>query len=352
MENQQDSGKEEKLLNLKEVQRILNVSYSHLINNIVKNPDPQKKLQVINVGRGKRQEYRVTQQALNEYLSRQTSQQNTIAAAVSELQRVRNSVVISYLTTSENQINQEDALFFSDVLEDIKQKKNIVGKIPNIDLFINSFGGSLDAAYKITRLLWQYAENVNAIVPISAKSAATAICVGTKEITMSPISELGPVDPIIENPVTKDRIPARSIKVFLSYASDKTRLEADKIDPAIIEKLGNKLEPLLAGAYFNAINTSKEYLKILLSECMFPGKRTDQELDNIVESLTELHYSHAFVIDATEAKKIGLNVRLANKEEDQAIKKLLVFYNQFMNAQGLTKLVGNEFFQIHQNLRR
>lgn len=345
-----NTNQQEKIYTLKEVSEKLGISYNHLVNKIVK----EKLLETVNVGKGKRPEHRVTQKALDNYLTKQsTGGQGTIQDAVAALQRIRNnSIVISYLTSPDNPINPEDPLFFSDVIEDIIKRREIKGKIPVIDLFVNSFGGSIDAAYKISRILWHYAEKVNTVVPIYAKSAATIICAGSKEITMMPVSELGPVDPIIENPVTREQIPAKAIKIFLNYASDKSRLEADKIDPAILQKLGDKLEPLLAGAYFNAINSSKEYLRILLNEYMFSKEKSTQEIENIVENLTESHSSHAFVIDFAEANDIGLNVRISTSEEQEAIKLLMNFYSQYMNAQGLTKLVGNEFFMIHQNLRR
>lgn len=339
---------QDKAYSLKEAADILGISYNYLVNKVTKTGE----LKTINIGTQEKPILRLTQQSIDEYRSRHTAgEQNTIKNAVAELQTIRNSVIISYLTTTSNLIEPVDALYFSDVIEDIKTKKNIQGKIPILDIFINSFGGSLDAAYKIARILWQYADKVNAIVPINAKSAATAICIGTREITMTPVSELGPVDPIIEDPVTKNKIPAKSIKIFLSYQSDLSRLKVDKIDPQIIGQLGNKLDPLLAGAYFNAINTSKEYLRILLNDYMFSKIKTEEEIEKIVENLTETHYSHAFVIDNQESQKIGLNTRMATSEEDKAIKKLMIFYNQFMNAQGITKLVGNEFWQIQQGKR-
>jgi len=339
---------QDRAYSLKEAADLLGISYNYLVNKVTKS----KELKTVNIGTEEKPIFRVTQQSIDEYRSKHsTGEQNTIRNAIAELQNIRKSVIISYLTSTSNLIEPIDALFFSDVIEDIKTRKSISGKIPVLDIFINSYGGSLDAAYKIARILWQYANKVNAIVPINAKSAATAICIGTREITMTPVSELGPVDPIIEDPISKNKIPARSIKIFLSYQSDQLRLQADKIDPQIIGKLGDKLDPLLAGAYFNAINTSKEYLRILLNNYMFSRTKTEEEIEKIVENLTETHYSHAFVIDNQESQKIGLNTRIATKEEDKAIKKLMTFYSQFMNAQGLTKLVGNEFWQIQQGKR-
>lgn len=338
---------EQRLYTLKEITKIIGVSYNHLVNRIVKTGQ----LETINIGHGKRTEHRVTQQALDEFLAKHSGgPKRTIKDSIAQLQELRGgSIIISYLTTLDNPIAPNDALFFADVLEDIKKRKGIQGKINTLDLFLNSLGGSLEAAYKVARLLRQYSDKVNVIVPIYAKSAATAICLGANEITMIPVAELGPVDPIVEDPITKAKIPARSIKIFLSYASNQQRMQLDKIDPEMIKVLGGKIDPVLAGAYFNTINTSKEYLNILLSEYMFKGENDSEKINSLIEYFTETHSSHAFVIDFEEAKKIGLKVKLANPDEETAIKQLLGFYTNFMNANQLTKLVGNEFFMIHQS---
>lgn len=340
---------QQKFYTLKEVAEIIGVSYNHLVNRIVKDG----LLETINIGKGERPEHRVTQQALDAFLSKESGgTKKTIKDLVKDLEKIRKSTIIAYFTTIHNPIVLDDALFFSDVIEDIKKKDSIEGKIETLDLFINSFGGSLEAAYKISRLLRLYAKNVNVIVPIYAKSAAAAICLGANEITMTPVAELGPVDPIVEDPKTKIKIPARSIKVFLSYVSNPKKLERDEISPQIIGQLRDKLEPMLVGAYLGTIETSKEHLKILLSEYMFSGKDEEEKINQLVDYFTEAHTSHAFVIDFNEANKIGLNVRLANVEEETLIKQLFGAYSAFMNANKLSKLVGNRFFMIHQPLQQ
>jgi hypothetical protein len=344
----------QRMYSLKEIAGILKVSYNHLVNRIVKSG----KLEAIDISGGKaRPEYRVTQEALDNFISNRSSinpntlisRQKTIKDAVAELQGIRKSLVVSYLTISPNSILPDDALFFLDVIQDIKKRKGIQGKVPTLDLFLDSLGGSLDAAYKIIRILRQQAKTVRAIIPIYAKSAATAICLGTDEITMTPASELGPVDPIIDDPISGQKIPARSIKFFLSYASDLKKLQKDGIDPKSIEKLEEKLNPYLAGAYFNTINSSKEYLKKLLSDYMFKGSKTEGEIDQLVEYFTEFHASHAYVMDYEEVNQKGLRVRLAKNDEESAIKQLLGFYRKYMNANKLTKLVGNEYWQINSS---
>jgi len=76
-----------------------------------------------------------------------------------------------------------------------------------IDVLIESPGGSLSASYRIARLLGRYVNNWVALVPTMAASGATLICLGSSEVVLSPIAQLGPVDPQV--------ISRRSGKFFM-----------------------------------------------------------------------------------------------------------------------------------------
>jgi hypothetical protein len=81
--------------------------------------------------------------------------------------------------------------------------EEVLQRLPNdgkeIVLLINSPGGEGIAAERIVNVCRSYGpkNSFSVIVPRRAKSAATMICFGAKEIGMSRTSELGPVDPQI-----------------------------------------------------------------------------------------------------------------------------------------------------------
>ena len=64
-------------------------------------------------------------------------------------------------------------------------------------LMINSPGGDPLAAERIVNICRKHSakDQYVAIVPKMAKSAATVICMGSREILMGETSELGPIDP-------------------------------------------------------------------------------------------------------------------------------------------------------------
>lgn len=65
----------------------------------------------------------------------------------------------------------------------------------NLDLILHSPGGRLDAAEAIVAFLRQKFQNIRAIVPQYAMSAATMLACACNEIVMGKHSSLGPTDP-------------------------------------------------------------------------------------------------------------------------------------------------------------
>ena len=69
-----------------------------------------------------------------------------------------------------------------------------------LDLILHSPGGSLEAAEQIVTYLRSKYDNIRAIVPQNAMSAATMIACACDEIMMGKHSALGPIDPQITVP--------------------------------------------------------------------------------------------------------------------------------------------------------
>jgi len=333
---------------LNEVAKILGLTYNHVVNNILKSGE----LKAVNVGTAKRAIYRVSQEDLNQYLANRagtaTQEKVTLESLIRKLQEIRGgSHIITLITRPPSSITSDDPMVIDDMVNDLMNRLG-VEQLDVIDLFIDSQGGSPDAAYKIAKMLRSYAKRVNSIVPVYAKSAATLLACGTKEITMTPVSELGPVDPMIQNLKTGEQYPAKAIKALLSYESDKPRMEADKIDPQLLQALREKITPEMAGAYLNTINSAHEYVEHLLDSYMLNSASTSTDVKRIADKLTEDFHSHAFVIDMTEAQNIGLKIKKAGPDELQAIKELYGAYRNIMDSQGLTKLIGNQFIKAQQ----
>lgn len=270
----------------------------------------------------------------------------TIKEAVENLEKARQSTVISYMAVPGALIEPQDELVLDDNLNSLKPK---TGKIKKLDLFLNSYGGFIETAYKLVRICWDYADEFNVIVPLVAKSAATAICLGAKEIIMTSIAELGPIDPIIQHPYKPNlRVPARAVKDFFEFLD--TSNTGKNLNEEVKKRLVEQFDPYLIGVYEGALKSAKQYSEKLLSEYMFKGKK--DQIPQVVEKLTEFYVSHGHVIDRKEARdELGLTVIYpdSNKELLTSIKQLFIIYNQFMQDNKIIKLQGTR--DINRNVQ-
>jgi ClpP class serine protease len=264
----------------------------------------------------------------------------TIRDAIVNIEGIRGSTLITYFSNGSALIGPEDAGLLVDSIEMILPPSR---KFDKLDLFLQSSGGFLDSAYKNVRILKEYCSELNVIVPLLAKSAATVMCLGANEIVMTVFAELGPIDPIVQNPSNPQiRVPARAIRDFFELISSTETAEKLVVDAQMKEKMASVLDPYLIGSYQTALKSSKQIAEKLLKENVMKEKDFSA-IEKAVKKLTEEYFSHSYVIDRNEAREIGLKV--VNSEDtpelDKSIKVLLGIYQQFMAQNNIVKLVGN-----------
>ena len=262
----------------------------------------------------------------------------TIKDAVLEVERIRNSTIISYMAAQNSLVGPEDAGMLVDTIEMVLPSSR---KLDRLDFFLHSPGGFLDSAYKIIRICKEYSNEFNVIIPLAAKSAATVIALGANQIVMTVFAELGPIDPIIQHPYKPDiRVPARSIKDFFEFLNT-TETAKVLVDPQFKAQMSSLLDPYLIGSYQTALNSSKQIAEKLLKENSL--KEHPELVAEAVEKLTEHYYSHSYVIDRNEAKELGLNVVKTESIAglDFSVRRLLNVYQQFMMQNRILKVIGN-----------
>jgi hypothetical protein len=203
-----------------------------------------------------------------------------------------------------------------------------IGPAKKIDLVIHSYGGVVDTPYKIVALIREFCEKFAVIVPFVAKSAASMVVLGADEVVMGPLSELGPIDPLVKHPLYKDLwVPAQVIQHCLDYfqRSMTNTLELENIS-FLLSPILNKLDPWLIGDYEKALKASRQYAEVLLSRYML--KEKPEKVETVTKALTESYYSHGFPIGRYEAKNLGLNVTEAEGELWEVIWELYLGYEE------------------------
>lgn len=217
-----------------------------------------------------------------------------------------------------------------------------IGKTEKIDLFLHSYGGAVDTPYKVVSLIRQYCNQFGVIVPFVAKSAASMVAIGADEIVMGPVSELGPIDPLVKHPLYKELwIPVQAIRYCLEYIQ-RTIQENPEPDTAalVLSPIINKLDPWIIGDYEKALKASKQYAQQLLSSYML--KNQPEKIETVTKALLEGYYSHGYPIGSREAKEeLGLNVIEATGELWNLIWELYSSYDEIMNERDYVSIVGS-----------
>jgi hypothetical protein len=179
----------------------------------------------------------------------------------------------------------------------------------NLDVIIESPGGDINAAYNISSLFQKYgSKNLIFIIPRWAKSAATLIACAGEEILMTPVGELGPLDPQITqfNPV-EERFETFS-PLHINTTLEMIRNEFASGNKDLAEGLLKRLQfPLTLGSFVKANEIGEQYLTKLLKERMEKTGKLVQDAAKIARCLSREYADHGFCINLVEAKSIGLN---------------------------------------------
>ncbi|HUV85079.1 MAG TPA: ATP-dependent Clp protease proteolytic subunit [Methanosarcinales archaeon] len=238
------------------------------------------------------------------------------------IEKARDSRVISYISYSP----MDDY-----VLIPLYKQLCSIGKTERIDLFLHSYGGSVDIPYKIVNLIREFCDHFSVIIPFVAKSAATMIAIGADEIIMGPTSELGPIDPLVKHPKYEDMwVPVQSIRLCIEFMEEKIAKSSNpEMTTSLLCPISDKLDPWIIGDYEKSIKASYQYAKTLLEKNMF--KNNKEKAKSITRIMTEKYFSHGYCINRKEAKEdLGLNVVQADGALWDIIWALYLAYDDYM----------------------
>ena len=186
-----------------------------------------------------------------------------------------------------------------------------------IDLIIHTPGGIVLAAMQIARAVEAHPAKVTAYVPVYAMSGGTLIALAADEIVMGEFSVLGPIDPQILG------LPAASI-----VRARDSKPVADVFDLTLV--LADVSEKAVAQVKRGAV------------ELLTP--RLDQSAaETIAEKLTGGYWTHDYALTATEAKALGLPVKVGMPVQIMEFMKL---YPQPIQQSGI------EYLPIDPDRRR
>jgi hypothetical protein len=244
-------------------------------------------------------------------------------------------------------IDNDDCDMLQSVLQHIDLSKGLA-------LMVDSPGGDGLAAELIVNTCRAYSGTNDywAIVPGSAKSAASIICMGASKIVMADTSQLGPVDPQI---IRREGANYRQFSAYNLVSS------YDKLFKEAVQTKGN-LEPFLQqlqsfnitdiNHYRDLISLAEDIaIKILKSGMM--KKRTKAQIRKCIELFLDPKMgtiSHSRSINRIEAEDCHLKIEKLDVQSArwQAIYELYVRTQDFVNGRYASKCVesADEVFTV------
>ena len=229
------------------------------------------------------------------------------------------SIKASMLPPTLQSITVEDIQGFMAALNGLKGNQ--------LDLILHSPGGSLEAADQIVQYLRSKYENIRAIIPQNAMSAATMIACACDEIVMGKQSAIGPIDPQITLPGPHGQFTAPAQSILDDFEKAKSSiLEDPRTAPLWINRI-NSLPPGILNICNNTIANSKTKVAEWLNQYMFKND-TDKKGEEIAEWLGRAseHKTHGRPIGITLADTKGLNVSALENDQELQDKVLSVFH--------------------------
>lgn len=246
---------------------------------------------------------------------------------ISEIETLRGSRVITFVTSSRPNIQSD--IETSDIRKFRAHLEDICHKCKSLDLFLYSYGGEIEAAWSLVNLLREYDINFNVLIPYHARSAATMIALGAKEIVMGKMASLGPIDPTIRiagGDFDGMEISVSDIDSFEDFIRDEYQVEKPEEKMKAFTLLGEDISPILLGkAYRNYLETKKDAKKLLQRNINNPKK-----VKSIVNMFIKEISTHNHSISRLEAKESGLNVTYASEKLEKLLWKLYIQYERVM----------------------
>ena len=190
-----------------------------------------------------------------------------------------------------------------EVYEDLRSRDVSGGCL---DVLVDSAGGDIDAAYNLGLLFRRYGtEQLTFIIPRWAKSAATLLICAGDEILMTPVAELGPLDPQITEMNPLEQRVERFSPLHIESTLQLIRDEFEKGNSQLAEGLMQRLQfPLTLGSFKKSLDVGRDYVEKLLGSRMLKDNETVAK--RIGEVLTTGYADHSWCITSGEAHDLGL----------------------------------------------
>lgn len=219
----------------------------------------------------------------------------------------------------------------------------------NAVLFLDTYGGHADAAYKIARAFRRHYASLTVMVFSDCKSAGTLLCLGANHLVMADLAELGPLDVQIPKEGeysgrrsglditdTLGALSSESIRLMRQHFIDlrlgsRTQIStrdalenATKLVCGLLSPVYSQINPLSLGESARSNSIAYHYGQRLSNGNLHPGA---------LNKLISGYPSHGFVIDREEAEELFTSVRAPTQNEEFMMMLLYQKHEQLAGRQ-------------------
>ena len=260
-------------------------------------------------------------------------------ALIHQIQAIRNSNVVCYVTGDRENVNTRIA---PDVIRVFYRHLEALGPSQRIDLFLYTRGGDVLTPWRLVNLIREYTDDFCLLVPFRAYSAGTLIGLGASKIIMGKMGELGPIDPSVanafnpqdpNNPVAKIPVSVEDVSSFITLAVEIGQLKGQEQLESVFTHLANSVHPLALGNVQRNYALIRSIARKLLR--MHMSADEDQLIRDIVNNLTEKLYAHNHMISRREAKN---EIKLAVENPSLPLERTMwALYEEYEKELQLTE---------------
>ena len=203
---------------------------------------------------------------------------------------------------------------------------------------VDSAGGDIDAAYNLAMLFRRYgSKRLTYVVPRWAKSAATLLICGGDSVMMTPVAELGPLDPQITQSNPDEQRQEEFSPLHIESTLELIRSEFERGSHELAQGLMQRLQfPLTLGAFAKSMDIGKQYAEKLLSSRMLGDGDHVEVAREVANRLVEGYANHGFCINIDEARTLGLVV------DEPAPEQLRIIWRLHKLARHRISLLGDD----------
>ena len=177
----------------------------------------------------------------------------------------------------------------------------------------------------------QFSSEFTVTIPFRAYSAGTMIALGADKILLSPMSELGPIDPSLQaqpgalgSPFLLPDPGVEDVAAYVTFLTRRVGISDQAPLAETVKVLAEHLTPTLLGRLERTYSHIRLVARKLLSLARPPY--SEASIDAISEALTEKMYAHGHGIGIDEASELGLRAERMDPSLDSLVWQLYLDY--------------------------